>query len=33
MIRNKAWEKLVTEAQKCDLLCNNCHEMKHSVEF
>lgn len=30
---NKAWKILLEEAEKCDLLCANCHEMKHSEEF
>jgi len=30
---NKAWKTIVEEANKCDLLCANCHEMRHSEEF
>jgi len=27
-----AWVKLTAEAQKCDLLCANCHRIRHAVE-
>jgi 5-methylcytosine-specific restriction endonuclease McrA len=30
---NIAWEKIVTEVKKCDFLCANCHETKHSQPF
>lgn len=30
---NKAWSKILTEVEKCDLLCANCHEMEHSAKF
>lgn len=30
---NKAWQAIVAEARKCDLLCANCHELRHSGEF
>jgi len=26
---NGTWERLVTEAAKCDLLCANCHRRRH----
>jgi hypothetical protein len=29
----KAWKTLIEEADKCILLCANCHELKHSKEF
>lgn len=32
-VTNKSWSTLVKEAQKCSLLCANCHEMCHSAEF
>jgi len=25
----RAWDKLVEEAKKCDLLCANCHQKRH----
>lgn len=31
-ISDKKWEELLIEIQKCDLLCGNCHRMKHSEE-
>ena len=27
----RAWAKLVAEAEKCDLLCANCHAEAHSA--
>lgn len=33
MLVNKAWSKVLTELDKCDLLCSNCHNQIHSVEF
>lgn len=30
---NKSWNTIVLEWQKCLMLCANCHEMRHSVEF
>ena len=28
-----AWETVMTEANKCDLLCANCHRVVHSAEY
>ena len=30
---NTSWDALVTEAQKCMLLCLNCHSEIHNPEF
>jgi hypothetical protein len=27
MLNKKAWKDILKEAQKCDLLCSNCHRM------
>jgi hypothetical protein len=32
-VTNKSWNSLIKEADKCDMLCANCHEKKHSEEF
>ena len=29
----KSWDKLRKEAEKCDLLCANCHFLHHSSEY
>ena len=29
----KAWQVILEEADKCVMLCANCHEMRHSGEF
>lgn len=29
---NRAWEKLVAEADKCHLLCSNCHRKVHTEQ-
>lgn len=30
---NNSWDKLVTEAEKCQLLCLNCHAELHNPTF
>lgn len=30
---NKAWETVLIELQKCDLLCRNCHMQHHGGEW
>jgi hypothetical protein len=30
---DKAWQKILVEAEKCDLICSNCHRLKHSGEY
>lgn len=32
-VQNKSLEDLKTEAEKCELLCANCHRIHHSSEF
>ena len=27
---NKSWKFIVTELQKCELLCSNCHRIEHT---
>ena len=29
----KSWNSIIEEANKCDLVCANCHEKRHSDEF
>ena len=29
----RSWNKILKEADKCDMLCANCHEKKHSEEY
>ena len=33
LITVKSWDSIIEEVNKCDLLCANCHEKKHSEEF
>lgn len=33
MVTTKSWASLVVEAQKCDLICANCHEKRHSTPY
>lgn len=30
---NFSWEKLLTESEKCDILCANCHRILNSKEY
>ena len=30
--RGYAWDRLIEEAKKCELVCANCHREIHSVE-
>ena len=32
-IKGKPWEVVIAEAQKCDLLCTNCHIEIHAVDY
>jgi hypothetical protein len=32
-LTNKAWAQILKEVKKCDLICANCHEMRHSEAF
>jgi hypothetical protein len=30
---NYSWGKIKSEAQKCDILCANCHFIHHNKEY
>ena len=32
-VRHSDFDLMLAEAEKCDLLCSNCHKMLHSEEF
>lgn len=32
-LNNKAWHKIMAEANKCIMICANCHEQQHSGSF
>ena len=29
---HRSWDKIVNEIDKCDLLCANCHRIRHNAE-
>ena len=31
-LMHKSWDKIVKEINKCDLLCSNCHRIRHNAE-
>jgi hypothetical protein len=31
-LSNRAWDIIVTESEKCDLVCSNCHKEIHNPE-
>ncbi|MCA0231904.1 MAG: hypothetical protein LCH91_15650 [Bacteroidetes bacterium] len=33
ILSNKNWESIVEEAEKCVLLCSNCHAEEHNPEL
>lgn len=33
MLINKAWDATLAELAKCDLLCDNCHNMEHGGKW
>ena len=32
-INDKPWGQVLTEAEKCDIMCACCHRMVHSSEY
>lgn len=33
LTKNMGWDKLITEVNKCVILCSNCHRMVHAGEI
>jgi len=32
-IASLSWERILNEAEKCELLCSNCHREHHNPEY
>jgi hypothetical protein len=33
MVANKSWASIEKELKKCELVCSNCHKIKHSDRY